>query len=195
MRLGKYCSDKSDYFVRPRNVIVARNENDVEGAVEYSKKHRVPLTARAAGSNLCGSALGKGVIVDFTKMNAIVTGRGSTVRVQPGIVYRKLNEAAKTKGFFLPYSPSSADFCTIGGNVSTKASGLRGVKYGSTDNFVKNIRFVNPEYGIVDTSESLPDELEEKIRDIRKRLLADRAACRLLREKTSLKTSSGYHLF
>jgi len=51
--------------------------------------------------------------------------------VEPGVVNDTLQRALAEKGFFWPPDPSSAAFCTIGGNLACNAAGPRAVKYGT----------------------------------------------------------------
>ncbi|UCG70093.1 MAG: FAD-binding oxidoreductase, partial [Thermoplasmata archaeon] len=161
---------------------------------EYSKKYNIPITPRGAGSNLSGSAVGSGMVVLFEKMNKLLEIKGNRVRVQPGIIYNKLNKEVEEEGILLPYNPSSRAFCTIGGNVGTKASGLRSIKYGNTNDHIRNIRFVSPEYGVVDTRGGLPPKLKEAILDLKERILNDSEVISILKKKENVKTSSGYNL-
>lgn len=192
--LEKYSVDKSPYKIKPKLVVVPDDEDDIIEVVEYSKKHSIPVTARAAGSNVSGSAVGKGIVVDCSAMNSIRWEKGRRVRIQPGVIYDHLNERMIKHGLWLPYSPGSGAFCTVGGNVATKASGLRGVKYGSIDNYVRGIRFVSMEHGVVDTTEGLPDDLVDAVVALRKKLVKDEKAMKILKRREKLKTSMGYNL-
>jgi FAD/FMN-containing dehydrogenase len=190
----RYSKDMSRYKIKPTLVAFPEDEEGVITLLEYSKKNNIPITPRGAGSNLSGSAVGAGMVILFEKMNKLLEIEGNRVRVQPGMVYNKLNSDVKGKGLLLPYNPSSRAFCTIGGNVGTKASGLRSIKYGNTNDRIRNIRFVNPEYGIVDTKEGLPLKLKEAVMDLRDRILKDSEVISVLKEKENVKSSSGYNL-
>jgi FAD/FMN-containing dehydrogenase len=190
----RYSMDMSRYKIMPTLVAFPEDEEDVITLLKYSEENNIPITPRGAGSNLSGSAVGHGMVVVFEKMNRVLGVKGNLVRVQPGIVYNMLNKHAEKHGLLLPYNPSSRAFCTIGGNVGTKASGLRSIKYGNTNNGIRSIRFVNPKYGVVDTKEGLPVDLKDTILDLRQRLLNDEQAISILKEKENVKTSSGYNL-
>lgn len=191
---SRYSMDMSRYKIMPTLVAFPEDEEDVIALLKYSKENNMSITPRGAGSNLSGSAVGHGMVVVFEKMNRVLGVKGNLVRVQPGIVYNILNKHAEKHGLLLPYNPSSRAFCTLGGNVGTKASGLRSIKYGNTNNGIRSIRFVNPIYGIVDTKEGLPADLKNAILELRKRLLNDEQAISILKEKEKVKTSSGYNL-
>ena len=193
--LEKYSEDRSPYRIKPKIVAIPRTESDIIEIMKYSRKNSIPITARCAGSSLSGAALGDGLVIDFSGMDKIIRMNKNRIRVQPGVIYDGVNKAMEKLGYFLPYSPSSGSFCTIGGNVGTKASGFRGVKYGSADNYVKSIRFVDSQARIIDTSQSLPADIEESILDLKKKLINDKKAMGILKSRERLKTSSGYNLW
>jgi D-lactate dehydrogenase (cytochrome) len=65
------------------------------------------------------------------------------VEVEPGLVYDDLNEKLKRDGLFFPPSPGgSGDLATIGGMVSTNASGIYSVKYGGTRDYILGLEIV-----------------------------------------------------
>ncbi|MGA1793830.1 MAG: FAD-binding oxidoreductase [Thermoplasmatota archaeon] len=193
--LVRYSMDMSKYRVMPKMVAVPKNESELLELVRYSRENAVPITARAAGSNLSGNAIGEGMIVLFQQMNSIIEIKGRRVRFEPGLVYDKLNEEMERYGYFLPYHVSSSKFCSIGGNVATRASGLRSIKYGTVDTSVRNLRFIDTAHGVVDTRLGIPEDLEKGILALRERLLADDEAMEVLRSKEGLKTSMGYNLW
>ena len=53
-----------------------------------------------------------------------------TITVEPGMTNKQVQELAGTKGFFWPPDPTSAAYCSIGGNLAFN-SGPRAVKYGT----------------------------------------------------------------
>jgi FAD/FMN-containing dehydrogenase len=192
--LERYSTDMSGYHVRPRLVALPEDDGDIEKLIEFSSRTRTPLTSRGAGSNLSGSAVGPGIVVVFKRMNRILRAMGKRVRVQPGVVYEKLNREMSPRGLSLRYDVSSGGFSTIGGNVATKAGGLRSIKYGNVDTSLKSIRFYSPVFGMVDTGGRLPPGLERDISMLSEKLLSDRRSLTVYNNRRNLKSSSGYNL-
>ena len=192
--LKAYSGDMSHYSVKPRMVAVPANENDIDKLIVYAKEESIPITPRGAGSNQSGSAVGPGIIVLFSKMNAAIKRDGRRVRVQSGMIHQVLDQHLALDGLRIPYDPTSRGFCTIGGNVATKASGLRSLKYGTVDSAIRNLRFFDIAHGLIDTSKGLPENLEEAIVDLKKRLTNDKDAMEILKVRCNLKSSSGYNL-
>ena len=129
-----YATAACIYRIPPLAVVVPKTADDVAETVRAAARLGISVTARGAGSGLAGQALGGGIVIDFTKyMNRVlaVDVPGRCVRVQPGAVTGKVNEALAPHGLMLGPDPSSEPFCTIGGNLGNNASGARGIRYGS----------------------------------------------------------------
>jgi FAD/FMN-containing dehydrogenase len=118
----------------PTAVAVPADADDVAALVKWAAGTRTPLVPRGSGSSMSGGAIGKGVIVDFSRLNHL--GRfdqsTGTVWAEPGVLWSTLDGAARQRGLRLPVDPSSGSFCTLGGMVSTNAAGARSLRYGST---------------------------------------------------------------
>lgn len=135
-------TDESDMgSVVPLCVVRPRDASDVEAVVTLAIEHNVPLTARGAGTSLEGSSIPSpgAVVVDVSAMDGVaeLVPEEQRVAVGPGIVYERLNRLLKPHGLFFPPSPGgSADVATVGGMVSTDASGIYALKYGGTRRWV-----------------------------------------------------------
>ncbi len=96
----------------------------------------MPLVARGAGTGTAGAAVPftGGVVLSFARMNRIVQLRPADrcAVVEPGVLNGDLQQALAPHGLFWPPDPSSAEICSVGGNLSTNAGGPRAVKYGAT---------------------------------------------------------------
>jgi FAD/FMN-containing dehydrogenase len=192
--LERYSSDMSGYHLRPQAVLLPEDEADLELILEHALVHRTPVTARGAGSNLSGSALSTGITVHFKRMSSIVDFEAHRVRVQPGVVYRDLNRMVQQRGVTLRYDVSSGGFSTVGGNVATKAGGLRSIKYGNADGSLAGVRLLCPAHGTVDTTHGLPSPLKDAVLSLRDRIREDGETSARLKMRRDLKSSSGYNL-
>lgn len=140
-----YASDASAYFIMPICVVIPKSKEDVVEVVKYASEKGIPLTARGGGSSLLGQSVGNGIIVDFSKyMNRIleVNPKENYVVVEPGIYKSVLDKALAEHGKMFPPDPSSSDFCTIGGMISTNAAGAHTVKYGTTVDYIISLEVV-----------------------------------------------------
>lgn len=196
-----YSCDASIFRIRPLAIVFPRDSQDVLKVVEIAGQHDLPLTARTAGTNLTGSSLGEGIILDFSRnMNRIGQLEENNgkffVNVEPGVIYGHLNSFLKSKGFFLPPDPSSGEICMIGGNVALKASGIRSVKYGTMDDYLEAMEFVTAAGILIDTSrrQTIPREMREKVIILKRKIAADQNTRELFSTKAGIKTSSGYNI-
>jgi FAD/FMN-containing dehydrogenase/Fe-S oxidoreductase len=138
-----YSTDASIFQVQPLAVIVPLDEADVQAVVRYAAEHQLCVTGRGAGSGMAGESLSPGLILDFTKHFRAIREIGiDTVRVQPGVVYRQLQEElAKVGRRFAPDTASGAQ-CTLGGMLANNASGARALRHGYTRDHIAAIRAV-----------------------------------------------------
>ncbi|NUT92421.1 MAG: FAD-binding protein [Saccharothrix sp.] len=131
---------------RPLAVVLPTDAGQVREVVRACAEHRTPIVPRGAGSGLSGAAnaIDGCVVLVTTKMNRIVEidPDNRLVVVEPGVVNLDLRGAVEKHGLFYPPDPSSYDWCTIGGNLSTNAGGLCCVKYGVTTDSVLGLEVV-----------------------------------------------------
>ena len=140
--LTAYAVDASIYRIVPQAVVLARNEDDIEATIQYAVRHAVPLTPRAAGTNLTGSAIGPGIILDISRMNRILelNQEERWARVQPGIVLAELNKRLAATGLMFGPDPSSGEMCRLGGMVANNSAGPHTLRYGSVKDNVEALR-------------------------------------------------------
>lgn len=131
---------------QPGCVVVPHERSQVQHVLRVASRHGVPVVPRGAGSGLAGSSNGVAgaITLSLTRLDRIVEidAANRLVVVQPGVINRDLRRAAEAEGLCYPPDPSSYDWCTIGGNLSTNAGGLCCVKYGVTTDFVLGLEVV-----------------------------------------------------
>jgi FAD/FMN-containing dehydrogenase len=90
---------------------------------------------------MAGGAIGPGVIVDLSRIDFIgeVHADRRSIRVGPGAVRGKVNRRANDSGLRFPVDPSSGEFCTIGGMISTNAAGSHTLAFGATRKWVMSL--------------------------------------------------------
>ena len=119
----------------PDAVAFPQDRAQVVALVRACRKHRVPLVARGSGTGTTGAAVptAGGVVVSFARMNRIIAIRPQDrcAVVEPGVLNGDLQRALAAHALFWPPDPSSADLCSVGGNLATNAGGPRAVKYGT----------------------------------------------------------------
>ena len=148
----------------PSAVAVPVDAEDVVVLVKWAAESGTALIPRGSGSSMAGGAVGPGVIVDLSRINHLgrIDDRDHTVWVDPGVLWSTLDVAARRKGLRLPADPSSGNFCTLGGMVSTNASGARSLRYGSTRAWVNALDcvFSDGDRAIVTRGEPPPKRID-----------------------------------
>lgn len=118
---------------------------EVSAVMRFAYENNVPVTPRAAGTNLVGSTVphGQGIILDLSRMNRIlsVDEETFTAVVEPGVVLQDFQAHVEALDLFYPPDPGEKT-ATIAGNISTNAGGMRAVKYGVTRDYVRGLEVV-----------------------------------------------------
>ena len=130
----------------PDAVIFAQTEQDVINIINKAKKYKTPVICRGAGTNTVGACRieRNGIILNFSKMNKIIeiNKENMTARVQPGVILGDLQKEVEKVGLYYPPDPSNLRVSTIGGSIAQASGGARTFKYGSTKNYILNLRVV-----------------------------------------------------
>lgn len=128
------------------------SESDVQKIMELAEKFRILLVPFGGGTNVTHSLqIEKDETrmvcsVDMTKMNKVleVNMRSMTAIVEAGIAGKDLEEALGKFGVCCGHEPDSVEFSTLGGWISTRASGMRKNIYGNIEDIVVTLRIVTP---------------------------------------------------
>lgn len=166
-----FATDGSVLALLPAIVAYPQNENDIRKTARFTwqlaeRGRVIPMTARGAGTDQAGGALGSGIMMALpAHMNRIVEfdSKSGVVVVEPGLNYGKLQQTLHTHGRFLPPFPASFEYSTIGGAVANNASGEKSVKYGSTLDYVRSLRVVLANGEVIETYRMNKREFNKKL--------------------------------
>ncbi len=122
----------------PAAVAVPLDAEDVVTLVKWAGERSLSLVPRGSGTSMAGGAIGPGVIVDLSRMNSIgdIDVDEPSVWVGPGALRGDVNRQAAVSELRFPVDPSSGEFCTIGGMVSTNAAGSHSMLLGAMREWV-----------------------------------------------------------
>lgn len=130
-----YGYDNSKQQVLPDAVVFPTAHEQALALVRLCNEYRVPLTARGRGTGTTGATvpLQQGVVASFERMNQVLefSPDNRYIVVEPGITNQAVQDHIKAQGFFWPPDPTSAAFCSVGGNLAYNSAGPRAVKYGT----------------------------------------------------------------
>jgi glycolate dehydrogenase FAD-linked subunit len=146
-----------DMFARglPELVVLPETTREVSQILKLANQFKTAVTPRGAGTSLTGGPVpvSGGIVLAMTRMNKIleISTVDRFIRVQPGVVTKDLQTKANDCGLYYPPNPTSADYCTIGGNIATNAGGASGVKYGVTANYILGLTLVLADGRVLET--------------------------------------------
>jgi len=130
--------------------------------MRYAHRRGIPVVPHGAGSGCSGGGLSArgGILVSFERMNRILSLDEELMvgQVEPGVITAHFQREVERQGLFYPPDPSSAEICTLGGNVGHGAGGLRGRKYGTTRDYVLGLQMVTVAGELVPTGFFAPGQ-------------------------------------
>lgn len=131
----------------PEVVVKAETTEEVSKILSLANFRKIPVTPRGGGTGLCGGAIPiyGGILLSLIKMSRILEldEANLMVTVEPGVFILDLHTFTEKHGLLYPPDPGQK-LGTIGGNISTNAGGMRGVKYGVTRDFIQGLEVVLP---------------------------------------------------
>lgn len=167
--LQKYSHDASIFEVRPKVVLFPKDSADVQALVKWVKENKekypdLAITARCAGTDMSGGALGESIILDFSRyMNKLIKFEGDSITVEPGMFYRDFEKITLERGLILPCYTASKNLNAMGGMYGNNSAGERTLKYGKTEDFILEAKVVFEDGNEYTVKELNENELNKKI--------------------------------
>ncbi len=139
----------------PDAVVFVETVEHVQQIMRLAYANNISVIARGAGTNLVGACIVKagGIVLNFSKMNKIleINQENLTARVQSGVIVGDLQSEVEKSGLFYPPDPSNLKVSTIGGSVGLSSGGPRTFKYGSTKDYIIDLKVVLADGRIINT--------------------------------------------
>lgn len=141
-------TDNSVYQLLPDAVVFPKSLEDVCACARLLGEPRhtaVTAVPRGGGTGTNGQALSPGIVIDLSRhLNRILetSNEGRTVRLEPGVVLDDLNRSLKSGDLFFAPTLSPSSRATLGGMISTNASGKGSRIYGRTADHVLELKLV-----------------------------------------------------
>ncbi|WP_127588223.1 FAD-binding oxidoreductase [Paenibacillus koleovorans] len=143
----------------PDGVIYPADTQQVAAVLKVANEHLVPIVGRGAGSNLCGGTVPTegGLVMVMNRMNKLIEidTDNLTATFQTGLNTKTFHMEVEKRGLFYPPDPGSMVISSLGGNIMECAGGLRGLKYGTTKDYVIGLEAVLPSGEIIRTGGKL----------------------------------------
>jgi D-lactate dehydrogenase (cytochrome) len=125
-------------------VVMPSDAAELSEFLKGASRSRMPVTISGGGTATTGSRVPfGGAVVSLEKMNKIidVSAERMSAVVESGALVDDLKAACERKRLFYTSHPTEKT-ATLGGTVSTNASGARSFKYGPTRKWIKALEMV-----------------------------------------------------
>ena len=150
-----YAYDNSRIFHAPIAVVFPITTEEVQAVIKLCNAHKIPVVPRGRGTGTAGGSVPEqgGVALSLERMNNIISvdPDNRMAIIEPGVLNQELQDVIKKVGFFWPPDPSSAAYCSVGGNLATCAAGPHAVKYGVARDHVLGLKAVTGSGDIIKT--------------------------------------------
>jgi len=147
---------------RPAAVVRPTSTEQVSGVLAASNEARVPVTAAAGRSGVCGGSVPVhgGIALDMTAMTGLidVDETSLTADVRAGTFGPDLEVAlgAVGDGYTLGHWPQSMDLSTVGGWLACRGAGQYSTRYGKIEDMVLGLEVVLADGRVVRTEGRAP---------------------------------------
>ncbi|MBI3017705.1 MAG: FAD-binding oxidoreductase [Deltaproteobacteria bacterium] len=142
-------------LILPKAVVRPQSVEDIQTLLTWANKEKVAVIPYGGGSGVCGGTqvLEESVSLDLRGLNKIleIDENSSTVRAQAGILGPDLEDVLNKKGFTLNHFPASFHISTLGGWISTRASGQLSTGFGSIEDILLALKVVLPNGHLLET--------------------------------------------
>jgi len=141
-----YGYDNSRRHALPEAVVFPTTHEQVTDILRLCNDHGIPVIPRGRGTGTTGASVPVrgGVVISLERMDRILSidPDNRVMVVEPGVTNQAVQDAAAEHGFFWPPDPTSAAYCTVGGNLAYNSAGPRAVKYNTPRENVLGLRAV-----------------------------------------------------
>lgn len=125
---------------RPGLVVLPKTREEVVEVVKLAYEAGLPVVPRGSGTGLSGGAMPIAgcLLLGLSRMKRIleIDLDNQWMRVEPGVINLEISKRLAPHGYYYAPDPSSAQICSIGGNVAENSGGAHCLKYGFTTHHV-----------------------------------------------------------
>ncbi len=143
-------------------VFYIESEDEAQNLIKLALEHDVCLIPYGGGTSVSNALQipeledRMVVAVDTRRMDAILSidKENRRVVVEAGITGSVLEELLEVQGLTTGHEPDSIELSTLGGWISTNASGMKKNRYGNIEDIVENVTMITPN-GVVEQIEPI----------------------------------------
>ena len=133
-------------------VVYVESAEESQQLLKLAQEYDVCLVPFGGGTNVsCALKLPQQekrmiVSVDTRRLNKIewIDKKSRRAHIQAGITGSQLEKQLNAKGYTIGHEPDSIEFSTLGGWISTNASGMKKNRYGNIEDIVENVSMITP---------------------------------------------------
>ena len=144
---------RGEAIVAPNCIVRPGSVEDVQKIVVLANRHQFPLIPFGLGSGVCGGIepSADAVILDMGAMNAVrsVDDANLLASFDAGVNGMDAEDAVVAHGLTIGHWPQSIGISSVGGWISTRASGQFSTAYGNIEDIVHSIEAVLPDGTLV----------------------------------------------
>ena len=152
-----YGQDNSRMHAPPLAVVFGTSHDQVVEVIQACNELGLSITTRGRGTGTAGGAVPapNSIVLSLERMIEIlkIDPANRMLDTQAGVLNQTVQDAVAKHGFFWAPDPTSAAFCTVGGNIAVNSAGPRSLKYGSTRNNVLRLKAVTGDGRTIHTGE------------------------------------------
>lgn len=153
--LYSYSYDASFGEYLPDIVLQPQSPEEISKIIRLANRYLIPVYPRGSATSLSGGSLPTegGIVVDMSQYPKSLTidTENMLAIVTPSVITSHIHEKAEKHGLFYPPDPSSSNVSTIGGNILENSSGPKGLKYGTTKEYIIGLQVVTPTGELIET--------------------------------------------
>jgi len=148
-----------DKITPPLCVCFQRNTGEVQKLVNFARENGLNIVPRGAATcHTSGCKPNeKSIVLHLSFMDKIIelNKEDLTIKVQPYVTVKQIQKECENSGLFFPPDPSNLAVSTAGGAVALSSGGPRTFKYGTTKDYVINLKVVLPTGEILETGSNV----------------------------------------
>ena len=204
IELIAWASDASFYRMVPKAVVQTHNLDEIQALFAFSQQTRIPMTFRGAGTSLSGQSISDGLLVEVARnwRELRVEDGGRRIRLQPGVLGARANQALAAYRAKIGPDPASIATCTIGGILANNSSGMCCGVEQNAYHTLASMKFMLPSGTVIDTAAPHAEEqfrarepqLARGVLELKARIENNPALRDRIRNKYRTKNTTGYSL-
>lgn len=205
VRRFAWSTDASYFRIVPQLVVHADTPEAVKKVLEIANRYQAPVTFRAAGTSICGQAIGEGILLilgseGFRQIE--INDDASEVTLGVAIIGGDANAALKPFNKKIGPDPGSVNICMVGGIIANNSSGMCCGTAQNSYRTIKSMRLTLVDGTELDTGDAASREafrethgkLLDNLADLGEMARTNTALAERIRHKYRIKNTTGYSL-